>query len=165
MHRDRQYRELLLRKHTGVSSRTHDLKWPAVVPIPKGLIICLSAARQLRCGMRTKQRPGLWSGRYPPGSPAEWLADGHVTCSIHCLMGDCKHVVDVRLDTFPCDQPWSIVGRRLVCGKCGTPGTVNIVPNWHDRIARPPSGKGDVSADDRLRKTVVKEDNVPPTSN
>jgi len=56
-------------------------------------------------------------------SPAEWLAEGHVTCSIQCLNGDCKHQADVRLDTLPQDQPWS----------CGAPGAVNIVPNWHDR--------------------------------
>jgi hypothetical protein len=35
------------------------------------------------------------TGRYPPGSPAEWLAEGHVTCSIRCLNGDCKRMVDV----------------------------------------------------------------------
>jgi hypothetical protein len=46
---------------------------------------------------------------YPPGSPAEWLAEGHVTCSIRCLNGNCKHMVDVRLDTLPQDQPWSRV--------------------------------------------------------
>jgi hypothetical protein len=23
-------------------------------------------------------------------------------------------------------------GRRLVCKECGTAGSVNIVPNWHD---------------------------------
>jgi len=28
---------------------------------------------------------------YPPRSPAEWLAEGHVTCSIQCLNGDRKH--------------------------------------------------------------------------
>jgi hypothetical protein len=49
-------------------------------------------------------------------------------------MGDCKRMVDVRLDTLPQDQPWSQVGRRLICTECGTPATVNITPNWHDRV-------------------------------
>jgi hypothetical protein len=66
-------------------------------------------------------------------SPAEWLAEGHVTCSIPCLNGVCTHMVDVRLDTLPQDQPWSRVGRNLICTECGAPGAVNIVPNWHDR--------------------------------
>jgi hypothetical protein len=37
------------------------------------------------------------------------------------------------LDTLPQDQPWSRVGRNLICVECGAPGAVNIVPNWHDR--------------------------------
>jgi len=45
-------------------------------------------------------------------------------------------MVDVRLDTLPQGQPWSVVGRRLVCKQCGIAGSVNIVPNWHDRIGR-----------------------------
>ena len=57
--------------------------------------------------MRTPKNSGSWSGRYPAGSPAEWLADSRVMCSIRCLMGDCKHMVDVRLDTLPQDQPWA----------------------------------------------------------
>jgi len=79
--------------------------------------------------MHARKRPGHWSGRYPPGSPAEWLADGHLTCSIRCLMEDCTHMVDVRLNKLPQDQPWAQVGRRLVCTECGTPATVNITPN------------------------------------
>ena len=38
-----------------------------------------------------------------------------------------------RLDTLPQDLPWSTIGPRLVCSECGTAGSVNIVPNWHDR--------------------------------
>ena len=91
--------------------------------------------------VRTRKKPGRWAGRYPPGSPAEWVAGGHVTCSIGCLNGACKHVVDVRLDTLPQDQPWSRVGRNLLCTGCGAPGAVNIVPNWYDRVERVlPSG-------------------------
>ena len=42
-------------------------------------------------------------------------------------------MVDVRLDTLPQDLPWSMIARRLACKECGTAGSVNIVPNWHDR--------------------------------
>jgi hypothetical protein len=42
-------------------------------------------------------------------------------------------MVDVRLETLPQDLPWSMIARRLVCKQCGTAGSVNIVPNWHDR--------------------------------
>ena len=77
------------------------------------------------------------TGKYPPGGPAEWLADGHVTCNIQCSGGSCdRRMVDVRLDTLPQDQPWSVVGGRLVRKQCGIAGSVNIVPNWHDRIGR-----------------------------
>jgi hypothetical protein len=41
-------------------------------------------------------------------------------------------MVDVRLDALPQDLPWSTIGRRLTCKECGTAGSVNIVPNWHD---------------------------------
>jgi len=72
--------------------------------------------------------------KYPLGSPAEWMADGHVTCNIQCSGGKCDHrMVDVRLDTLPQDVPWSKIGRRLVCKECGVSGSVNIVPNWHDK--------------------------------
>jgi hypothetical protein len=30
-------------------------------------------------------------------------------------------------------QPWSRVGRNLLCTESDAPGAVNIVPNWHDR--------------------------------
>ena len=43
-------------------------------------------------------------------------------------------MVDVRLETLPQDLPWSTIGRRLVCKNCGAAGSVNIVPNWHDRV-------------------------------
>ncbi|MGY4289049.1 hypothetical protein ACVWXO_008269 [Bradyrhizobium sp. LM2.7] len=67
-----------------------------------------------------------------PRSPAEWLAEGHVTCSIQCLNGRCNRGVDVRLDALPQDQPWSRIGLRLVCAACDAAGSVHIVPNWHD---------------------------------
>ena len=73
----------------------------------------------------------------PTRRPAEWLADGHVTCNIQCSGCNCdRRMVDVRLDTLPQDQPWSVVGRRLVCKQCGTAGSVHIVPNWHDRAGQ-----------------------------
>ena len=76
------------------------------------------------------------TGNYPVGTPAKWIADGHVTCNIQCSGGKCdRRMVDVRLDTLPLDLPWSTIARRLVCKKCGTAGSVNIVPNWHDRTA------------------------------
>ena len=82
------------------------------------------------------QRHARWTGKYPPGGPAEWLADGHVTCNIQCSGGKCdRRMVDVRLDSLPQDLPWSTIGRRLVCKQCRTAGSVHIVPNWHDRTA------------------------------
>jgi len=87
--------------------------------------------------MAPQRQHSRWTGKYPPGGPAEWLADGHVTRNIQCSGGSCdRRMVDVRLDTLPQDQPWSVVGRRLVCKQCGIAGSVNIVPNWHDRIGR-----------------------------
>ena len=39
----------------------------------------------------------------------------------------------------PCPKtcPGRQIGRRLVCKQCGAAGSVNIVPNWHDRAALP----------------------------
>jgi hypothetical protein len=102
---------------------------------PKGLIICRASPVAESCGMTQRRRYNEWSGKYPPGSPAEWIAEGHVTCNVHCLSGRCnKRMVNVRLDTLPQDQPWSIVGWRFMCKQCGTAGLVNITPNWHDRV-------------------------------
>src|SRR5882672_2168693 len=81
-----------------------------------------------------QRRYTKWAGRFPPGIPAEWIAGGHVTCNIQCPNGDCKRIVDVRLDRFPSDRLWSRVGWCLVCTECGAAGSVNIVPNWHDMI-------------------------------
>jgi hypothetical protein len=59
--------------------------------------------------MAQQRRYTRWAGNYPPGRPAEWLADGHVTCSVHCLNGKCdRRIVNVRLDALPQDQPWSV---------------------------------------------------------
>lgn len=80
-----------------------------------------------------RRRYTKWSGHYPPGSPSDWVADGHVTCNIQCH-GGCGRRVDFRLKALPQDRPWSRVGWCLVCTVCGTAGAVNIVPNWHDRI-------------------------------
>jgi hypothetical protein len=74
--------------------------------------------------------------KYPLGTPAKWIAHGHVTCNIQCSGGKCR-MVDVRLDTLPQHLPWSAIARRLVCKECGTAGSVHIVPNWHDRTGAP----------------------------
>ena len=88
--------------------------------------------------MPTRRQHIRWAGKYPPGSPAEWLAEGHVTCNLTCLSGKCdRRMVDIRLDTLPQDQPWSIVGWRLVCKQCGGAGSVHITANWHDRVGHP----------------------------
>jgi hypothetical protein len=81
--------------------------------------------------MALQQKPR--TDKYPPGGPAEWMADGHVTCNIQCSAKCDRRMVDVRLDALPQDLPWSTIARRLVCKECGTTGSVNIVPNWHDR--------------------------------
>jgi hypothetical protein len=74
------------------------------------------------------------SANFPLGTPAQWIAEGHVTCNIQCSARRCaRRMVDVRLDNLPQDLPWSMIARRLVCKECGTAGSVNIVPNWHDR--------------------------------
>jgi hypothetical protein len=71
---------------------------------------------------------------YPLGTPGSWIAEGHVTCNVQCAARTCsRRAIDVRLDTLPQDLPWSAIARRLVCKECGTAGSVNIVPNWHDR--------------------------------
>ena len=70
--------------------------------------------------------------RFPPGSPATWIADGHVTCNVQCR--SCNKTVDVKLDTLPQDLDWPTIGRRMTCSSCGAPAG-NIVPNWHDRKA------------------------------
>lgn len=78
------------------------------------------------------QRHSQSTDKYPLGTPAGWIADGHVTCSIQCSGGKCdRRMVDVRLDTLPQHLPWSTIGRRK---ECGVTGSVHIVPNWHDRI-------------------------------
>jgi hypothetical protein len=87
--------------------------------------------------MRKHRRTSHWTGKYPPGSPAEWIADGHVTCCVHCLSGRCdRRMVDLPLARLPLDQPWSEVGWRFVCTACGVAGAVNITPNWHDMKGR-----------------------------
>ena len=71
---------------------------------------------------------------YPPGSPAEWLADGHVTAasSVRAVSAiTAWSTSDWTL--LPQDLTWSSIGRRLLCKECGAAGSVHIVPNWHDR--------------------------------
>jgi hypothetical protein len=80
------------------------------------------------------QRHARSTDKYPLGSPAKWIADGHVTCNIQCSAKCDRRMVDVGLDALPQDLPWSRIGRRLVCKECGVKGSVHIVPNWHDRI-------------------------------
>ena len=80
------------------------------------------------------QRPAQWTGKYPPEGPADWIADGHVTCNVQCSGGKCdRRMVNVRLDTLPQGLPWSTIGPRLACKECGVAGSVHIVPNWHDK--------------------------------
>jgi hypothetical protein len=82
------------------------------------------------------QRHSRSTDKFPLGTPASWSADGHVTCNIQCSARTCdRRMVDVPLNTLPQDLPWSAIARRLVCKECGTAGSVNIVPNWHDRVA------------------------------
>lgn len=78
-----------------------------------------------------RRRYTRWT--FPPGSPGDWIAGGHVTCNIQC--DGCPRMVDVRLDTLPQDRPWSRMGRSLVCKACGA-GASNIAPNWHDMPGR-----------------------------
>jgi hypothetical protein len=82
------------------------------------------------------QRHSRSTDKFPLGTSASWSADGHVTCNIQCSARTCdRRMVDVPLNTLPQDLPWSAIARRLVCKECGTAGSVNIVPNWHDRVA------------------------------
>ena len=79
------------------------------------------------------------TGKYPPGGPAEWLADGHATCNIQCSGGKCDcRMVDVRLDTLPQNLPWASAGassasnaERWFC-KHRADGSVPLlgVPGW-----------------------------------
>ncbi|WP_409188793.1 hypothetical protein [Bradyrhizobium sp. RDM4] len=69
------------------------------------------------------------SVRFPLGTPADWIADGHVTCNVQC--NGCARMVDVRLDALPQGRPWAQVARSMVCQACGA-GASNVVPNWHD---------------------------------
>jgi hypothetical protein len=78
-----------------------------------------------------RRRYSKWAGQFPTRSPADWIASGHVTCNVQCH--ECGRRVDVRLDALPQDRPWSRVGWAMVCKECGAAGSVNIVPNWHDR--------------------------------
>jgi hypothetical protein len=78
-----------------------------------------------------QRRYTKWSGHYPPGSPAEWIAEGHVTCHIQCH-GGCGRSVDVRLDA-PAPRS-AVVTRRLAPRLHGLRRRrMNIVPNWHDK--------------------------------
>ena len=73
-------------------------------------------------------------GNPPIESPAEMLADGHVTCSISCLNGHCRHEAMVRLDTLPQDQHWPRIGVGFAAPHAAQKAAVNIIPNWYDRI-------------------------------
>ena len=76
--------------------------------------------------MTPKRRP---ESRWPLGSPGEWIADGHVTCSVQCTSRKCnRSFVDIRLETLPPDLPWTDLGPRMACRQCGTVGAVTVVP-------------------------------------
>ncbi|ABQ36240.1 hypothetical protein BBta_4180 [Bradyrhizobium sp. BTAi1] len=70
--------------------------------------------------------------RYPIGTPREWIASGHRTCSVQCMAPRCDHVVNVVLSRLPPDWPWPRVYGAIRCEACGRRGVVNITPNWHD---------------------------------
>jgi hypothetical protein len=80
--------------------------------------------------VRTRRPVPNGCQRYPARSPADWLQAGHVTAGVRCIA--CKHHADLRLDALPSDWSWARVGRALLCTECGTPGFVDIKPNWHD---------------------------------
>jgi hypothetical protein len=61
--------------------------------------------------MASQRRHSRSTEKYPLGSPAEWIAEGHVTCNIQCSAKCDRRMVDVRLDTLPQDLPWSTIGR------------------------------------------------------
>ena len=79
--------------------------------------------------VRTRKAVPKGSQRYPQGSPVDWLGNGHVTAGVWCI--GCRHHADLRLDALP-RLPWARIGRAMLCTDCGTPGFVDIKPNWHD---------------------------------
>jgi hypothetical protein len=81
------------------------------------------------CGAASAMPPSWSRCIRAPTAPS---AVGHTTCNIQCH--GCSRTADVRLIALPQDCSWSRVGRRLVCKECGAAGSVNIVPNWYDRI-------------------------------
>jgi hypothetical protein len=80
--------------------------------------------------VRTRRPVPNGCQRYPRGTPADWRQAGHISAGVRCVA--CQHPADMRLDVFPLDQPWSRIGRNMLCTACGTPGFVDIKPNWHD---------------------------------
>ena len=64
-----------------------------------------------------------WTGKYPPGGPAEWLDDGHVTCRISDPQYRCRH----RDDT-------DALGHAATAPRTGGPPVTNIrntsSPHW-----------------------------------
>ena len=74
--------------------------------------------------VRTRKKLGRWSGRCPPRSPARMAPPkGMSPGSIQRLNGECKRMVDVRLDTPPQDQPWSRIGPI-----CSSPNAARPAP-------------------------------------
>ena len=77
-------------------------------------------------------RHARWTGKYPwrPGRMAR-----RRTCNLqHSMFGRQVRSTDGRCPIgYPAPGPGRWVGRRLICKECGTAGSVNIVPKWHDR--------------------------------
>ena len=103
--------------------------------------------------MRTRRKPGRWSGNYPPRSPAEWIDEKHVTCSIRCLNGDCRRMVDVRLDTLATRIPRrNPLARRASAGHTtpvtyvtGLPKKEAELPEWRSSTAARRCSRGSAS--------------------
>jgi hypothetical protein len=59
----------------------------AVPPLrfdPQGIDNLSAGLRVVLMGGMGRRRYTKWVGHYPPGSPADWVAAGHVTCNIQC---------------------------------------------------------------------------------
>jgi hypothetical protein len=82
-------------------TNTLDVQWLGSNQYHNGLIICITSPAAESSAMTSQRQQFRHTGKCPPGSPAEWLADGHVTCNIQCSGGTCnRRMVDVRLDTL-----------------------------------------------------------------
>jgi hypothetical protein len=101
---------------------------------PQGLdnLLLVSRAALIAVWVNADQ----WAGRFPPGSPAQWIANAVPQWRLQAHRG-------LQARQVFLGAPWSRVGWCLVCTECGAAGSVNIVPNWHDMIGHAiPFSKG-----------------------